>query len=310
LRLGKRELAERLPSRSSPASYAVKMHRIFSTEGQNELAENKDGISISMATVARICVGEKTTLLLKVLSETRHVLRQVGIVSGSSAYTFAGVNTVVLCSDYLPRYQLPLKWRWNEDHADVRVSIGALYNGWTGLELRFECSSDYPGVFRQWVVFDFGSMMIGRKLEVIVTHKCQRPFPELQLLDSRADIITVLNNNQIQPLLHWLSLNIHEEQSAKEAYLWHAVVAGNAEAVALLVKAQVNPAIVDGTGCTPMHVAARHGHNHVLELLMSAASDRDPVDFDGCSPLYDAIEHNHLSTVESLYRLGANMYLP
>ncbi|KAG7201780.1 hypothetical protein KM043_004500 [Ampulex compressa] len=57
-----------------------------------------------------------------------------------------------------------------------------------------------------------------------------------------------------------------------------------------------------------MHIAAFHGHRHVLDVLMAANSNLvNAVDASGASPLHEAIKSGNLEVVNEIIRLGADV---
>eukprot|EP00053_Salpingoeca_punica_P013153 m.118509 g.118509 ORF g.118509 m.118509 type:complete len:1357 (-) comp16124_c0_seq3:1501-5571(-) len=312
MRIGRRDLAERPPTRTSPPTYTAKMRRLLNSEiGEQELMLNKDGVNITTAETMTVFTGDKVTFVLKILSSSRHVLRQVGFLVPSSPFSFARICTVVLSPDCTPRHQMELKWRWADEHADVRESIGAVYNGWTGLEVFFGFSSAEPGTFRQWVIFDFGSMMIGRPLQVNVVEVAQRPAVTL-LKVTEDDVLQAISANNVGPLLHWLSSSGPSDKRPLQCarFLHHAIFTGNTEALALLVKAGTPVDVVDSSDLsTGLHKAARFGQEKAVRLLLTLGASVNIQDKNGVTALHCAIMRGSFPIVTMLYRAGADASL-
>ena len=49
-----------------------------------------------------------------------------------------------------------------------------------------------------------------------------------------------------------------------------------------------NPNVVNAEGKTPLHLAARNGHSHVVEILIEGGSDPNKTDDEGRTPLLEA----------------------
>lgn len=68
---------------------------------------------------------------------------------------------------------------------------------------------------------------------------------------------------------------------------------------------------IDGTGKTPLHTAARYGHNEVLRRLVEHYGPEhiDALDHKGRSVLWFALANNHVRCVEVLLKHGAKLQL-
>ena len=96
----------------------------------------------------------------------------------------------------------------------------------------------------------------------------------------------------------------------------HAVRAGRmGQAYDLLdAGAPAHSIFPDGSGCTPMHYAVRHGCEYLLELLIEAGAPPDVADADGRTPLHWAGElrcsDSALEIVRLLLDAGASASRP
>jgi len=72
------------------------------------------------------------------------------------------------------------------------------------------------------------------------------------------------------------------------------------------LKADINIPNIDGA--TPLFLASRNGHVHVVEALGRLNADVNMAKRNGCTPLYIAAEQGHVPVIESLARLKANVW--
>ena len=93
--------------------------------------------------------------------------------------------------------------------------------------------------------------------------------------------------------------------------LMHAVLASDADpvTVSLLIDrgADVNAAD-GGQHWTPLHFAARDGHDDIVQVLLNAGASVDPVNTFGNTPLWENImaPTTNVKTIETLLRHGAD----
>jgi len=90
--------------------------------------------------------------------------------------------------------------------------------------------------------------------------------------------------------------------------LWKAAMNGNIEAVKqhLAVGADVNIKD-DNWGATPLHFAARNGHENVAELLVVKGAALNNKDDDGRTPLHMVADIGHNGITELLIAKGADV---
>ena len=79
-----------------------------------------------------------------------------------------------------------------------------------------------------------------------------------------------------------------------------------APAVSALLKAKVNPNILDATGNTPTIIAASSGATDTLKVLIAKGGKINFTSSKGNSPLAAAVMFNHIPNVELLLKKGAN----
>ena len=73
----------------------------------------------------------------------------------------------------------------------------------------------------------------------------------------------------------------------------------------LLIKKGANIEAKDKYEKTPLHLAAKRGHKHIVALLISKGAQIEAKDERGRTPLYLAAEKGHESIVRLLKQYGA-----
>ena len=71
----------------------------------------------------------------------------------------------------------------------------------------------------------------------------------------------------------------------------------------------IYPLLIDiqsNDGSTPLHEAAYHAQNEVVELLIKNKANREMPNNNGDTPLLCAAQRGHISTIKKLIALGAN----
>jgi ankyrin repeat protein len=119
-------------------------------------------------------------------------------------------------------------------------------------------------------------------------------------------------------LLLYKETKTHLRNDNGETLLHQAVRAGNLPLVRRLIKSVDDLRVVDGSGATPLHVAARGGHHRlaVLQELNSIFSGLDIcadkcLDRMGRTPLHEAAQGGHVQHTAQLLRLGCDpTFLP
>lgn len=110
--------------------------------------------------------------------------------------------------------------------------------------------------------------------------------------------------------------NIHSENTP----LHQAIYAGEVEKALALIPETADLNLPEPTFLlTPIHLAARSGHLHVVEALLEAGANPDSRDDGGMSPLHKAAENGFLEIVQLLISkkvsidpgaFGRGMYTP
>ncbi|KAM4853225.1 60 kDa lysophospholipase [Thomomys bottae] len=86
-----------------------------------------------------------------------------------------------------------------------------------------------------------------------------------------------------------------------------AAHAGDLEALQALMELDSAQSLKDPKGQTPLHVAARRGHESVVAMLLQKGEDVNAVDEEGHSPLLLAVRGRHLKVIRRLREAGAQL---
>nr|7TBO_A Chain A, D12 LOV2-DARPin fusion [synthetic construct]7TBO_B Chain B, D12 LOV2-DARPin fusion [synthetic construct] len=89
--------------------------------------------------------------------------------------------------------------------------------------------------------------------------------------------------------------------------LLEAAKKGQIEEVRRLLELGADANGADGTGTTPLHLAAYSGHLEIVEVLLKHGADVDASDVFGYTPLHLAAYWGHLEIVEVLLKNGADV---
>ena len=92
---------------------------------------------------------------------------------------------------------------------------------------------------------------------------------------------------------------------ADETALMLACDGGHSLAASLLLARAANPTLQDRFGKCALHVAAMHGHAHIVQqLLATGRVDVNVQDRYGKSPLWQSSCHGHVEVVRVLLAMG------
>ncbi|XP_012872185.1 PREDICTED: 60 kDa lysophospholipase [Dipodomys ordii] len=86
-----------------------------------------------------------------------------------------------------------------------------------------------------------------------------------------------------------------------------AAHAGDLKALQDLLELDGDLSLKDPKGQTPLHMAARRGHEAVVAMLLQRGGDVNPLDEDGHSPLLLAVRGRHLRVIRCLRAAGAQL---
>lgn len=99
-------------------------------------------------------------------------------------------------------------------------------------------------------------------------------------------------------------MNLNENERA----LFLATTEGNREAVQSLLDNSVHVSIKDHRGMTPLHCAARYGHQSIVEFLIEKReASLDVEDKENMTPLQHAVKLGNQLIVEQLIEKGAEV---
>jgi uncharacterized protein len=85
-----------------------------------------------------------------------------------------------------------------------------------------------------------------------------------------------------------------------------AVIKGNLQIAAILIKAKARLDVRDQVGRTPLHLAAQYDKLEMAKLLIEVGAPVDAEDRNGMTPLMIAASRGYLDIVEALLAKGAN----
>ena len=85
-----------------------------------------------------------------------------------------------------------------------------------------------------------------------------------------------------------------------------AVVNGNLQIAAILIKAKARLDVRDRLGNTPLHLATEHHQVEMAKLLIDVGAPVDAEDHNGVTPLMIAARRGYLDIGEALLAKGAN----
>merc|ERR1712002_576762 len=95
-----------------------------------------------------------------------------------------------------------------------------------------------------------------------------------------------------------------------ERGIWSAAVDGDIKKVQKFIFKGNNPNLLDSSGYTALHYAARNGHYDVCEALISAVADVNiPTRAGGMTALHRAALKSHIEVIKLLINSGANITL-
>ena len=96
-----------------------------------------------------------------------------------------------------------------------------------------------------------------------------------------------------------------ELQKKNNDLLWHAEK-GHTKQVKKLLTEGAKLETTNGTGWTPLILAAHFGRLAVVQALLAAGANIHAKTKDGCTPLMQAMERHHPRVVRALLAAGAN----
>lgn len=85
-----------------------------------------------------------------------------------------------------------------------------------------------------------------------------------------------------------------------------AVINGNLQIAAILIKAKAQLGARDRLGNTPLHLAAEHHQVEMAKLLIDVGAPVDAQDRNGATPLMMAARRGYLDIIQLLLAKGAN----
>lgn len=102
-------------------------------------------------------------------------------------------------------------------------------------------------------------------------------------------------------------MSAFSERPKDELRFYTAVRQGNLQTVKKSLKE--HPHFLEklpSDSAIPIHIAAIHGQNNVIELLVSKGASVDHLNSSHQTPMHMAVEGNHFSTIEMLFKMKSN----
>ena len=98
-------------------------------------------------------------------------------------------------------------------------------------------------------------------------------------------------------------------QQAHNVQILILCIAGQIDAVRLLLDYEANAAMADRDGWSALHFAAQNGHTELIPILLEGNAQIDAQTKYGRTPLHCACASKKITTVEALLSRGANIMI-
>ena len=102
-----------------------------------------------------------------------------------------------------------------------------------------------------------------------------------------------------------------DQYSVRTGNIWNFCQRDDVKTVNHLVDEDgIDLALRNKVGWTPLHAAARNGHEAVVSKLLAAGANTNAATQEGLTPLYIAARSGHEAVVSKLLAAGANTNAP
>ena len=148
-------------------------------------------------------------------------------------------------------------------------------------------------------------ILLSRVYDVAV----ETPLEQAEILSRRLDNVVLLKREDTQPVFSFKLRGAYNKmaQLSREE-LDRGVIAasaGNQYIGRALIGAGADVNAKNGSGSTPLILAARNGRNDFVSLLLESGADPDAADNDGRTAMHYASESGFTEIVEMLLTAGA-----
>jgi ankyrin repeat protein len=113
--------------------------------------------------------------------------------------------------------------------------------------------------------------------------------------------IETVEEGTCQDLQDLLSRGASPDSRGRDGRTWLHAVVGDPAKVGLLLAHGADPKAADGSGRTPLHLAAAGGHAETCTLLLTAGADPGALDDCGRTPLDIARGQGNVAVTRSLH---------
>ncbi|QQR49147.1 ankyrin repeat domain-containing protein [bacterium] len=108
-----------------------------------------------------------------------------------------------------------------------------------------------------------------------------------------------------QTIRTFIDQTLNKQDALGKTPLHYAIETNNTDfAKKVIATAGANVALADNTGITPLHVAAYHGREEIVNLLLSRGVDSNTAAINGDTPLHMAVKGNHFACAHTLVITG------
>jgi len=129
---------------------------------------------------------------------------------------------------------------------------------------------------------------------------------EQHLIATYGDALPRMHGSQVIAEAHARSPHLGLYGAPWQTWLCEHATTGNMEGVNACLGMKAEPNVPSANGDMPLHLAARHGHHHIVRRLVEAGADPALGNPRGESPLHVAAQHKHARCCLELMAAGAD----
>lgn len=147
---------------------------------------------------------------------------------------------------------------------------------------------------------------IARVLQRFEVPEQQARATERHLIATYGDALTRMHGSQVIAEAHARSPHLGLYGAPWQTWLCEHATTGNLEGVNACLGMKAEPNVPSADGDMPLHLAARHGHHHIVRRLVEAGADPALGNPRGETPLQVAAQHKHARCCLELLAAGAD----